>query len=169
MDRRAFLQSISTAPLWNGLNRSIGRGRSSDRPSEGEREGQSSDRPAAQGRKALIISLLPKDGSYAQRFKIARDAGFDAIEMQTIAREDEAAEIRDAAMKTGLRIHSVMNAEHWRSPLSSSDRGVVNTGVAGMESRCATRRGGAPIPCCWCRPSSTRRPRTGTRGPGRSR
>ena len=35
--------------------------------------------------------MLPKDRSYAQRFKFARDAGFDAIEMQTIAREDEAA------------------------------------------------------------------------------
>ena len=52
---------------------------------------------------------------------MAREAGFDAIEMQTIAREDEAAEIRDAATRTGLRIHSVMNADHWRFPLSSSD------------------------------------------------
>jgi L-ribulose-5-phosphate 3-epimerase len=141
MDRRIFLQSLSVAPFWSGLTGrslpgigSIGRGWSSDRPSAGERQGRPSDHPAAEGRKAIIISLLPKDGSYAQRFKIARDAGFDAIEMQTIAREDEAAEIRDAAMKTGLRIHSVMNSEHWRSPLSSRDRGVVNTGVAGMET-----------------------------------
>jgi len=107
MDRRIFLQSLSVASFWSGLTgRSlpgigrIGRGRSSGRPSAGEHQGRPSDRPAAEGRKAIIISLLPKDGSYAQRFKIARDAGFDAIEMQTIAREDEAAEIRDAAMKS---------------------------------------------------------------------
>ncbi len=78
--------------------------------------------------------MLPKDLSYAQRFAIARDAGFDAIEMQTVARQDEAAEIREAADKTGLRIHSVMNADHWRFPLSSSDPDVVSRGVAGMDT-----------------------------------
>jgi len=78
--------------------------------------------------------MLPKDVSYAQRFALARDAGFDAIEMQTIARADEAAEIREAAGKAGLRIHSVMNADHWRFPLSSSDPAAVTQSVAGMET-----------------------------------
>jgi L-ribulose-5-phosphate 3-epimerase len=110
MDRRTFLQSISIAPFWNGL------------------------KGAAEGRKAVLISMLPEAVSYAQRFAIARDAGFDAIEMQTVAREDEAAEIRDAAMRTGLRVHSVMNADHWRFPLSSSDPDVVGRSVAGMET-----------------------------------
>ncbi len=113
--------------------------------------------------------MLPKDLSYAQRFAIAREAGFDAIEMQTIAREDEAAEIRDAAGKTGLRIHSVMNADHWRFPLSSSDRDVVNRSVAGMET---SLRNAALVGrrCRAARPGSrrSRRPRTGTRGRDRS-
>ena len=76
----------------------------------------------------------PKELPYAARFKSAREAGFDAIEMQTIARADEAAEIRDAARTTGLRIHSVMNMDHWRFPLSSGDPEVVNRSVAGMET-----------------------------------
>jgi hexulose-6-phosphate isomerase len=124
MHRRTFLQSIAVAPFWSGLDgrslQDVGRGRSLDRP--------------AGTRKAVLISMLPKDLSYAQRFAIARDAGFDAVEMQTIAREDEAAEIREAASKTGLRIHSVMNADHWRFPLSSRDRDVVSRSVAGMET-----------------------------------
>ncbi len=78
--------------------------------------------------------MLPKEGSYAERFSIARDAGFEAIEMRTITREEEAAEIREAAAKSGLRVHSVMNEEHWRSPLSSSDPEVVNRSVRGMET-----------------------------------
>jgi hexulose-6-phosphate isomerase len=83
--------------------------------------------------KSTLISMLPKDVSYAERFAIARDAGFAAIEMQTIARQEEAEEIRDAARKTGLRVHSVMNMDHWRYPLSSSEREVVDKSVAGME------------------------------------
>src|SRR3989442_10203737 len=111
MDRRSFLQSISIAPFWNGL-----KGRSLPVPDTGR--GRSEDRPAPIGRKAVLISMLPEGVSYAQRFAMARDAGFDAVEMQTTARDDEAAEVRDAAMKTELRIHSVMNADHWRFPLS---------------------------------------------------
>jgi len=59
--------------------------------------------------------MLPKELPYAARFGCARRR-VHAIEMQTIAREDEAAEIRDAAARTGARIHSVMNADHWRFP-----------------------------------------------------
>ncbi len=88
----------------------------------------------ARARKAVLISMLPKELPYAERFKVAREAGFDAIEMQTIARPEEAAEIRDAATRAGLRIHSVMNMDHWRSPLSSRARDVVNQSVAGMET-----------------------------------
>jgi L-ribulose-5-phosphate 3-epimerase len=85
-------------------------------------------------KKSLLISLLPKDRPYAERFAMAREAGFDAIEMQTIGKDEEAAEIKEAAQKAGLRIHSVMNMEHWQSPLSSSDSDVVTRSVRGMET-----------------------------------
>ena len=90
--------------------------------------------PASGIRKSTLISMLPKDQPYAERFAIARDAGFEAVEMQTVTREEEAAEAREAARSTGLRIHSVMNMEHWSSPLSSSDPAVVARSVTGMET-----------------------------------
>src|SRR5262249_3588977 len=70
--------------------------------------------------------------SYAERFALARGAGFDAVEMQTVADRDQAHEIGEAAKQAGLRIHSVMNADHWRFPLSSADRSVVDRSVTGM-------------------------------------
>jgi len=90
--------------------------------------------PAPSIRKATLINMLPKDLPYAARFAMARDAGFEAIEMQTIARAEEAAEIREAAATAGLRIHSVMNMDHWRLPLSSGDPDVVARSVQGMET-----------------------------------
>ena len=78
--------------------------------------------------------MLPKELSYAGRFALARAAGFDGIEMQTIANAAAAAEILAASKATGLRIHSVMNADHWRFPLSSSDPQTVRQSVAGMET-----------------------------------
>jgi L-ribulose-5-phosphate 3-epimerase len=91
-------------------------------------------RPPATIRKSTLISMLPKEGTYAERFAIGREAGFEAIEMRTITRGEEAAEIREAAQKTGLRVHSVMNEDHWRYPLSSSDPETVNRSVQGMEA-----------------------------------
>jgi L-ribulose-5-phosphate 3-epimerase len=85
-------------------------------------------------RKAVLISMLPKELSYAERFALARSAGFDGIEMQTTANPDEAAEILAASKTTGLRIHSVMNMDHWQFPLSSGDASTVGRSVAGMET-----------------------------------
>ena len=93
-----------------------------------------SQRPLTTLRKSTLISMLPKEGTYAERFAIGREVGFEAIEMRTITRTEEAAEIREAAQKTGLRVHSVMNEDHWRFPISSSDPETVNKSVAGMEA-----------------------------------
>ena len=94
-------------------------------------------RPAATAagiRKSTLISMLPRDLSYEARFALARDSGFEAIEMRTMPRDEEAAQIREASQKTGLKVHSVMNADHWDAPLSSADPEVVKRSVRGMET-----------------------------------
>ena len=95
-------------------------------------------RPAAAAaggmKKAVYISMLPKELGYRERFQMALDVGFEGIEIGTIADPAEAAQIKEAATKTGLVIHSVMNADHWKYPLSSADPAVVAKSVAGMET-----------------------------------
>ena len=137
MERREFLQSIAATIAVSGrdpstLVLSLSKDAHSGQPHDGRADGQG-DRPA-RPTKAVLISMLPRTRSYAERFAMARDAGFGAIEMQTIARAEEAAEIREAASRANLRIHSVMNADHWRFPISSADPSVVNQSVAGMET-----------------------------------
>jgi len=89
---------------------------------------------AGSPKKAVLISMLPKELSYEDRFKLARDAGFAGIEMRTVSDAKEAETIRAASAKTGLRVHSVMNSDHWTFPLSSDDPAVVDKSVAGMET-----------------------------------
>jgi L-ribulose-5-phosphate 3-epimerase len=84
--------------------------------------------------KALYIGMLPKTLSYADRFKLARDTGFEQIECATITDPKEAEEIKRATETAGLRIHSVMNQAHWRYPLSSSDPAEVAKSIEGMEA-----------------------------------
>jgi hexulose-6-phosphate isomerase len=85
-------------------------------------------------RKAVLIGMLPRSLSFKDRFQLARDCGFEEIECQTVTDPPTVAEIKKAAQSTGLRIHSVMNMDHWRFPLSSSDPETVAKCVAGMET-----------------------------------
>lgn len=85
-------------------------------------------------KKGVIIGMVePRSLSYADRFKIARDAGFDVVECTTITDEKEAEEIKKASESSGIPIKSVMNMAHWKYPLSSSDPAVVAESVKGME------------------------------------
>ncbi len=84
--------------------------------------------------KSLVVYMLPKELSYLDRFKLAKDAGFDGVEAQTADNPKIADEIHEASVKSGLKIHSVMNMAHWQYPLSSSNPEDVKKSVAGMET-----------------------------------
>ncbi|MCW5980532.1 MAG: sugar phosphate isomerase/epimerase [Bryobacteraceae bacterium] len=84
-------------------------------------------------KKGILLDMLPKEMSYADRLQLARDVGFEELECPTIRSDAEAEEIRKAARAAGLRIHSVMNTDHWQYPLSSSDPDVVARSVDCME------------------------------------
>jgi hexulose-6-phosphate isomerase len=94
---------------------------------------------AAPGRlpikKAVEFSMIqPRTMSALEKFKIAKEAGFEEIECPTVPEKDKAEEILAASKETGVRVHSVMNQEHWRSPLSSSDPAVVDKSMDGMRT-----------------------------------
>ncbi|MFM8394558.1 MAG: sugar phosphate isomerase/epimerase family protein [Acidobacteriota bacterium] len=85
-------------------------------------------------KKGLIINMLPKDLSFVDRFKLAIDCGFEGVEANTVYDPKEAEAIKEASMKTGLKVHSVMNSDHWKFPLSDPDPAVVQKSVTGMET-----------------------------------
>ncbi len=85
-------------------------------------------------KKGVLLDMLSGKLTYADRFKLARDAGFDVVQAPTEPDEHKAEEIRKAADGTGIRIDSVMNMDHWKYPLSSSDSEVVEKSLAGMRT-----------------------------------
>ena len=91
--------------------------------------------PARSGiKRAILVTMLPKELPWQERFALAKAVGFDGIEMQTVTDQAQAEEIAKASQATGLVIHSVMNSDHWRYPLSSADPDVVKKSVAGMKT-----------------------------------
>ncbi len=85
-------------------------------------------------KKGVLLGMLPKDLSYADRFKMARDVGFDVVQAYTTSDQREAEEIKKAAEDAKIRIDSVMNEAHWEFPLSSSDPAVVEKSMEGMRT-----------------------------------
>ncbi len=84
--------------------------------------------------KAVEYSMLPKSASIPERFQMARDAGFERIECPTTPDQSEAEAMKSAAEKAGIKIHSVMNMDHWKYPLSSSDPAVVEHSIEGART-----------------------------------
>jgi L-ribulose-5-phosphate 3-epimerase len=87
-------------------------------------------------KKAVWFGMLrePANATILEKFQMAKDAGFEEIECPTTPEQARAEEMLAASKTTGLRIHSVMNQEHWRSPLSSGDRAVVDKSMEGMRT-----------------------------------
>ena len=85
-------------------------------------------------KKGLLLEMLPENLSYADRFKLARDVGFQVVQAPTEPDERKAEEIKRAADGANIRIDSVMNMDHWKFPLSSSDSAVLERSLAGMRT-----------------------------------
>lgn len=92
--------------------------------------------PAAGGKliKGVVWGMLPKKLSIAERFKLAADAGFEAVEGYTTEDQRVAEEIKKAAEDAKIRITSVMNQAHWENPLSSTDPAAVKKSLDGMKT-----------------------------------
>lgn len=85
-------------------------------------------------KKGVLLEMLPEKLSFADRFKMARDVGFEVVQAPTTADERIAEQIKKAADAASVRIDSVMNMDHWKYPLSSGDPAVVDKSLAGMRT-----------------------------------
>ncbi len=85
-------------------------------------------------KKAACIGVLPKDLSILERFKLAKQVGFAAIEPNTLETPEEVKEYREASRATGVGIHSIMNSGHWKYPLTDNDPEVVEKCVEGIKT-----------------------------------
>ena len=85
-------------------------------------------------KKGIWMEMLPGNLSYAEQMKMAREVGFEVMQAPTQPDERKAEELRKAADAAGIQIDSVMNMDHWKYPMSSSDPAVVEKSLAGMRT-----------------------------------
>ena len=83
-------------------------------------------------KKAVNLVMIGGPGSVADKFKLARDAGFDGLELN---RPDAIPldELLKAKAESGLEIAGLICSTHWGKPLSSPDPAVVEAGMKGLK------------------------------------
>jgi hexulose-6-phosphate isomerase len=129
--RRDFLKSSLTAVCGAGLAESL----RATPVSSGSFSAEPAPSPAPLPiKKGLVYDMLPRTLSHADRFKLARDTGFEVVQAPTTPDDRAANEMKIAAATANIRIDSVMNMDHWQYPLSSDDPAVVEKSLAGMRT-----------------------------------
>lgn len=143
MDRRSFVAGVGAAALGGVLAREG----SAQQPEPGRSE-RSAGKPALKPiRIAVKYGMIQAGQSVREKFEIARDAGFEGIEMPAPS-QINLDEVRDARDATGLAIPGVVNSVHWNKPLSDPDPAVRAKGVSALEAairQCEAIGGGSVL------------------------
>jgi L-ribulose-5-phosphate 3-epimerase len=133
--RREFLKSSATAScvagLGGGLSKYIAAAGADATHAASSTTSSTAPLPIKKG---VLLEMLPEHLSYADRFQLARAVGFEVVQAPTEPDQRKAEEIKGSADGANIRIDSVMNMDHWKFPLSSSDPGVVEKSLAGMRT-----------------------------------
>jgi L-ribulose-5-phosphate 3-epimerase len=74
-------------------------------------------------KKALVFGMIQDKVSLTDKFKIARDAGFDGIELDSPT-DLPLADLLQAKQSAGIELPSVINKDHWSKPLSDPDQQI---------------------------------------------
>ena len=120
VNRREFLLRSSSIAIGGALLRAAAMGRP--------------DVTASGIKKGACIGVLPEEMTVLQKFEAAKRAGFDGVEPNTLNSADEVKQYKEATEKTGVKITSIMNSDHWKYPLSDNDPEVVKKCIDGLKT-----------------------------------
>lgn len=136
MNRREFLVSAAATALTVGALHSVSEADQVSEPAPEAKSGQS------KLKKGVLFGMLPEALSIEDRFKLARDAGFDGVEASPTSDPAQIKIMRDAAEKAGIPIHSLMYGG-WQAPFSTADPKVAEQGIKDVSAalQCAKEVG----------------------------
>jgi len=91
----------------------------------------SAAKPVPALRKAIKYAMIAGDGPVLERFQLAKDCGFEGLEIDSPLEIDRAAVVA-AAAQTGVVVHGVIDSVHWRDRFSDPDPKVRERGVVAL-------------------------------------
>jgi L-ribulose-5-phosphate 3-epimerase len=89
-------------------------------------------------KKGICIGCLPGELSNEAKLHLAKNAGFEGVEINTFDDLDACRQLTGVARRLGIELHSVMASGHWTYPLSSRDESVRQQGLANIKQSVET-------------------------------
>lgn len=126
MQRRQFLAGtgLLTGAAAAGGFASVVRGAGVPAAAPHQAAAQSAPQPSAPAkrtlRKAVMIGMVEPGETVGDKIKIARDCGFEGLELDSPNPWDPE-QIIKARDESGIVIHGLVNSVHWRHPLNAPD------------------------------------------------
>ncbi len=71
-------------------------------------------------KKSLGLGMIKEELSLTDKFKLAKELGFDGLELNSPV-DFSMSEVLEAKSKSGIELPTVVNKDHWNSPLSDPD------------------------------------------------
>ena len=84
-------------------------------------------------KKAVMYGMIGEGETVEDRFNILLECGFEGVEMDSPTKIPMD-EIAAAQEKTGIKVHGLVDSEHWRMHLNSPDAAVRAKGVEALET-----------------------------------
>jgi hexulose-6-phosphate isomerase len=91
-------------------------------------------------KKGICYGCLPRDWSEEEKFRLAKRAGYDGIEINTLEDPADREKVSALARAVGLELPSVMHTALWQKPLSSPDEETRQAGLANLRSTIDTAK-----------------------------
>jgi hexulose-6-phosphate isomerase len=80
-------------------------------------------------RHSIYARYLPLGCTDEERFRRARDAGFEGVEVDAVSDDSEALRLRAAAEAAGIAIHAVYVPDNWLNPLSGRNPASLRAAI----------------------------------------
>lgn len=84
-------------------------------------------------KKAVNLGMVKTNNSTVEKFRLLKELGFDGVELNRPG-EPPSEEIVSASKTTGLAVAGIMNATHWKLPLSDADPAVRSKGLEDLKT-----------------------------------
>jgi hexulose-6-phosphate isomerase len=85
-------------------------------------------------KKGVCYGTLPNSLPEHRRLELAKEAGFDGVELSQTPDPKTIEKLAEMARDCGLEIPSVMCSTNWPTPISSTDEAVRTEGIAGVKA-----------------------------------
>lgn len=131
MNRREFLATTAAAVAGGAIAAAQP---ATTKPAPGAASDAKPARAKRTLKKAVMIGMVQEGSTFEDKLKILKDAGFQGVEGDSPDHPWTVDEMKAAQEKVGLKVHGLVDSQHWRVYLNAPDQKAQDEAVRALET-----------------------------------